>query len=284
MHESIKRDTITEEAFYEICQAVHKHYTFLGKLLIMAFSEVWDIPAKAKDGKVLEDGDRVSRRILVVVCPISLAKGGLEYKGGSIIPREMQWVIRRPEMAFLWPSWEAREDCFDKFTYFVADPANPEHRFMETGLGTDPIMTATEYRQKFEEMILKMEEDQDAGNAYLQEIKDAIELHYRIIQNEVAPNPETVMSVNDLEEILSSIDSCDQALINSYRETFGGKLPKMKWLFSTKDIKEAEKRRNKKKISQLLKKAAKKIKSISPKDELVERLMAEAEKNDRRGV
>ena len=59
----------------------------------------------------------------------------------------------------------------------------------------------------------------------------------------------------------------------------------MKWLISEKDIKEAEKRRNKKRISQLMKNAARKIKKLSPEDaDLAEKLLTEAEKNDRRGV
>ena len=59
----------------------------------------------------------------------------------------------------------------------------------------------------------------------------------------------------------------------------------MKWLISEKDIKEAEKRRNKKRISQLMKNAARKIKKLSSEDEdLVEKLLTEAEKNDRRSV
>ena len=285
--ESVEQDTITEEAFEEICTRIQINYKFIGKILIVAFYEAWDVPAKSSDGKKLEDGEVVSKRILVSVAPVGLTKPGLEYKDGKIQARERQWTVARPEMGFLWPSWEGREDKKDKFTYFTANPSTPGHNFMEMGLGTMPIKTATECREEFEQLVMTEEEDHDAAVKYLHEIKDAIEQYYREAQDVPFPNPEMLMDADDLEKIMSGQEMyfVDGDLLEDYREKFFGRWPKMKWLISEKDIKEAEKRRNKKRISQLMKNAARKIRKLSPEDaDLAEKLLTEAEKNDRRGV
>ena len=285
--ESVAQDTITEEAFEEICTRIQANYKFIGKILVVAFYEAWDVPAKSSDGKKLEDGEVVSKRILVSVAPVGLTKPGLEYKDSKIQARERQWTVARPEMGFLWPSWEGREDKKDKFTYFTANPSTPGHNFMEMGLGTMPIKTATECREEFEQLVMTEEEDHDAAVKYLQEIKDAIEQYYREAQDVPFPNPEMLMDADDLEKIMSGQETyiVDGDLLEDYREQFFGRWPKMKWLISEKDIKEAEKRRNKKRISQLMKNAARKIKKLSPEDaDLAEKLLTEAEKNDRRGV
>lgn len=288
LQECVEADTITEGAFSEICERIQAKYDYLGKLLVVAFFEAWDVPAKSSDGKKLEDGEVVSKRILVTVAPISVTKMGMEYKENKMIPREKQWIVGKPEMGFLWPSWEGREDKKDRFTYFTADPAKPGHKFMEQGLGTVPVKTATEYREEFEHLVIQGDEDYDAATKYLQEIKDAIEQYYREAQDTPFPNPEMLMDADDLEKIMSAreeIHFVDMDLLDDYEEKFGGKWPKMKWLISEKDIKEAEKRRYKKKIAQLMKNAARKIKKLSSEDEdLVEKLLTEAEKNDRRSV
>lgn len=287
LEESVKGDTITQKAFEEICERIQANYDFISKLLVVAFYEAWDVPAKSSDGKKLEDGEVVSKRILVSVAPVGLTKPGLEYKDGKIMARERQWTVGKPEMGFLWPSWEGREDKKDRFTYFTADPAKPGHKFMEKGLGTMPIKTATEYREEFEQLVMTEEEDHDAAVKYLQEIKDAIEQYYREAQDVPFPNPEMLMDAEDLEKIMSGQETyfVDGDLLEDYREQFFGRWPKMKWLISEKDIKEAEKRRNKKRISQLMKNAARKIRKLSPEDaDLAEKLLTEAEKNDRRSV
>ena len=282
LEESVKGDTITQKAFEEICERIQANYDFISKLLVVAFYEAWDVPAKSSDGKKLEDGEVVSKRILVSVAPVGLTKPGLEYKDGKIMARERQWTVGKPEMGFLWPSWEGREDKKDRFTYFTADPAKPGHKFMEKGLGTMPIKTATEYREEFEQLVMTEEEDHDAAVKYLQEIKDAIEQYYREAQDVPFPNPEMLMDAEDLEKIMSGQETyfVDGDLLEDYREQFFGRWPKMKWLISEKDIKEAEKRRNKKRISQLMKNAARKIRKLSPEDaDLAEKLLTEDRKS-----
>lgn len=285
LQESVAKDTITEEAFDEICKRIETHYEFLGKLLVVAFFEAWDVPAKSSDGKKLEDGEIVSKRILVSVAPVALTKPGLEYKNGKITVRDRQWIVGKPEMGFLWPSWEGREDKKDRFTYFTADPTKPGHKFMEQGLGTMPIQTATECREEFERLIISQEDDHDAAVKYLQEVKDAIEQYYREELSFPFPNTEMLMDRDDLEKIMRGAQTylVDNDLLLDYEETFDGRWPKMKWLISEKDIEEAEKRRWRKKISQLMKNAAGKIKKLSPEDaDLADRLLAEAEKNEKR--
>lgn len=282
LEESVEADKITERAFTEICEQIHEKYDYLGKLLVVAFFETWDVPAKSSDGKTLEDGDLVSKRILVSVAPITTTKTGLEYKEGKIIPREKQWIVGKPQMGFLWPSWEGREDQRDKFTYYTADPAKPGHKFMEYGLGTLPIMTATEYRENFELLVKRVEDDPDEARKYLEQIKDGIEQYYREAQNVPFPSPDMLMDPDDLEKILRSIGVVDQKLVEEYQEEFFGELPKMKWLVSDKEVKEAEKRRRKKKLSKLMKEAAQKLKQAHPENVfLADMLLSEAEKNER---
>lgn len=282
LEESVEADKITERAFVEICEQIHEKYDYLGKLLVVAFFETWDVPAKSSDGLTLEDGDLVSKRILVSVAPITTTKTGLEYKEGKIIPREKQWIVGKPEMGFLWPSWEGREDQRDRFMYYTANPAKPGHKFMEYGLGTLPIMTATEYRENFELLVKRAKDDPDEARKYLTQIKDGIEQYYREAQNVPFPSPDMLMDPDDLEKILRSIGVVDQKLVEEYREEFFGELPKMKWLVSDKEVKEAEKRRRKKKLSKLMKEAAQKLKQAHPENVfLADMLLSEAEKNEK---
>ena len=279
-----EKGEVTDAVFEEICEHIEKSYGFLGKILVVAFVEFWDVPEKAKDGKTLEDGERVSKRILVTICPVGLTSPGLEFKldEDAVTNADRKWMVGKPETAFLWPSWENREDRKDRIMYFCADPTQPHHKFITEGLGCADIETATEARKKFENMILQTEEDGDAGRAYLQQIKDAIEEYYQEAQNVPFPSPEMLMARETFEEVLIGAQILDEELVDEYDLTFREK-PKMKWLVSEKDIAEAEKRRNKKRLSSLMKDAARELKKLSNGDtELAKRLIAEAEKNERR--
>lgn len=97
------RDETDAECIYQL---IAERYNFLGKILVILFYEAWDIPERAKDGKILEDAGGVSKRIICSICQIKLTAPGLEFREGRIRQRERDWVVGKPEAGFLWPSWE----------------------------------------------------------------------------------------------------------------------------------------------------------------------------------
>lgn len=272
-----------EEILNVLYQEIEKKYGFLGKILVTVMYEAWDVPKRAKDGKKLEDSEYISRRVLCTICPINLTKPGLEYhQAEGLRARNRDWVVDKPEAAFLWPAWEGGEDNPNKILYYTKDPSDTQHDFMESSLETLPIETATEVRKAFDKLIEKNIFDEDKLLTTKEAIKKEIWNKYLDIQKITGGDTEGLLFEDDLQVILEDAGIQNTELISrivaDYNKRFLAK-PKIKWLLTDKDIIAAELRKKKEEYNKLMNKAAKEIKTLGGNTELADQLNEAAHRN-----
>lgn len=121
-----------------------------GKYLILLIHAVYDIPAKTTDGLTLEDAsENVYSFLLASVCPVSLLREGLCYDSDqeAFLSRTDDWAVQKPEMAFLYPSFNDRNTDLHESLYYSRHPENRQDSFAGSLLGI-PLPRAEKAQKK----------------------------------------------------------------------------------------------------------------------------------------
>lgn len=235
-------------------------YSYEGNFIMLLFNDVYDVVKRAKDGKKLDDSDEVYEYVICAICPVNLEKPGLKYDGGtnSIVPVERQWVIGSPKAGFVYPAFEGRSADYEKIMYYTKDTKEPDHYFMEEVLHCEPVYTATEYKQEFEQMIHKVLQDEKKEK----EILGKLNVAFREITLEEMANYTVEPLVLDKEELKcilkdEGVDDYDaDPIVRNYEKTFiKVGYPKVSYLINGRAWTLEMERREKERIKRLLRKS-----------------------------
>lgn len=107
LRDSALEDDEARQALYEaVISGVH----FEDNYLILLAHENYDVPFKARDGAVLDDGSAVFSYFLCAVCPVRPGKEALSYDAEEkqFHNRTPGWAASMPEAGFLFPAFDAR--------------------------------------------------------------------------------------------------------------------------------------------------------------------------------
>ncbi len=105
----------------EVYQRIIQSYTWDGdQFVILLGSGIYNLPAKASDGTVLEDSENVYRFTICCICPVDLAGEGLVYskEDTSFKAMEKKWTIQSPVNGFLFPSFHDGGPDIHSLLYF----------------------------------------------------------------------------------------------------------------------------------------------------------------------
>lgn len=69
---------------------------------------VYDVPAKSKDGRKLEDGDLVYQALLFAISPAKLTQPTLGFDEDRVTELDRRWQIGNPVSSFLYPAFDGR--------------------------------------------------------------------------------------------------------------------------------------------------------------------------------
>lgn len=248
-----------ENMIEELYNLIIENKAIIGNYLILLFYDVYDVPKVAADGEELEDSEEVYEYLLGAICPVQLTKPGIEYdeETGTFRNRERDWVVQKPTEGFIWPAFENRTADRERILFYTKDAKKPDHNLMERGFGTIPTLTATEEREKFEEMIL--EATDSVGITEKIECELAEELYNMLLE------PGTEEKTLKPEEINNLIRKCGEAEIyadrieKAYEAGFHPLYPKVSHLLNEKALKKYEAYKQKEMYRNLLSKAQKEI-------------------------
>lgn len=217
--ESNLEDSESEDELY---QEIINNYGCVGNYLILLFADNYDVMKRTKDNNDLDESEEVYSYISCVICSVVLEKEGLQYDSTKEIFRALdrQRIIGAPEHAFVYPAFDHRSADRDEIMYYCKNAAKPSHTLTEDVLGCFPFDTATEKREKFEDVIYYgCGENVDYKQQYIENINAEIEK--MILQDD--PEQPTRLTPEMFEELIKRADVAEnfhKGLLSKYKIAF----------------------------------------------------------------
>lgn len=244
---SLKSDELME-AFYDL---VIDSYSYVGNYLILIFHDAYDVMTKTSDNNKLDESEEVYEYLLCAICPVSLTKPGLGYREDEnrIGPRIRDWVVGVPDTGFVFPAFTDRSSDIHSVMFYTRDTKNPHAEFMESGLGCDPKLTATEKKLTFQSIVKEViGEDEEESEALFLDIQENLNNMIPVTEDEAAEPEPIIVTPNAIAEVLteSGVSEEQAAVIEkTYENVFGEEPPEAEHLVDPKLV-EANGRRKEK--------------------------------------
>lgn len=244
---SLKNDELME-AFYDL---VIDSYSYVGNYLILIFHDAYDVMTKTSDNNKLDESEEVYEYLLCAICPVSLTKPGLGYREDEnrIGPRIRDWVVGVPDTGFVFPAFTDRSSDIHSVMFYTRDTKNPHAEFMESGLGCDPKLTATEKKLTFQSIVKEViGEDEQESEALFLDIQENLNNMIPVTEDEAAEPEPIIVTPNAIAEVLteSGVSEEQAAVIEkTYENVFGEEPPEAEHLVDPKLV-EANGRRKEK--------------------------------------
>ena len=163
----------------EVYQRIIQSYTWDGdQFVILLGSGIYNLPAKASDGTVLEDSENVYRFTICCICPVDLAGEGLVYskEDTSFKAMEKKWTIQAPVNGFLFPSFHDGGPDIHSLLYFSKKELHAE--FITYGLECGLPLSETDQQEYFSAAIAEAFPDNytlDTAAQVYQKVQEYIE-------------------------------------------------------------------------------------------------------------
>ena len=141
------------EQFYD---KVISSYSYIGNYIILLIHQVYDIPGKTKDNIEMEDAsDEVYDYILCSICHVSLSKPGLSYNENDNMfhNQEQSHMVDLPDIGFLFPAFNNRQEDGDKVLYYSKDANMFEYQFLSSVLDCEVPLTAGNQKEIFQTLV-----------------------------------------------------------------------------------------------------------------------------------
>lgn len=235
----LKNDDLLD-AFYD---HVIENYDYVGNYLILIFHDVYDVITKTTDNDNLDESEEVYEYLLCAICPVNLTKPGLGYLADDnrIGPRIRDWVVGVPDTGFVFPAFTDRSSDIHSVMFYTRDTKTPHAEFMESGLGCNTRLTATEKKLTFQDIVRDVigEEDDESKALYMdihENIYDRIDIP---VEEDAEPIP-VIMTPSTIEEVLTEIGLDEErtaAIKNHYEKAFSAEdLPTADYLADPKVV------------------------------------------------
>ena len=189
------------ETFYQTVTsalASEDHY------LILLAHERYDVPFKAKDGAMLEDGSQVFTYVLCAICPVKPGKAALRYnaeekefhnQGGA-------YTVGAPELGFLFPAFDGRRTNLYNCLYYSHSLANNHPELVQALFRLEPPEPAEVQKESFGELLSQSLEDACSlplVQKVHEQLRQNIEAH-----KELKSDEPLVVSRQEVSDVLST--------------------------------------------------------------------------------
>lgn len=141
-----------EALFQKIAGSLHLGVNYL----ILLAADTYDVPYRAKDDAMLPDSSETQYSyILCSICPVKETKPELYYdaKEHTFHNRGTQWVVKSPELGFLFPAFDDRATNLYGALYYTRDASASYDEFVDAVFHTKPPMPAGVQTDTFREIL-----------------------------------------------------------------------------------------------------------------------------------
>lgn len=130
-------------------------YQHMNHYLITLFFDKYDIPVKTKDKQKLDDSEEVFHYIICAICPVELTSPSLGYidKDTGLAITSRDWVVQPPETGFMYPAFNERSTDIHSVLFYTKNAKTPHIELLEDALGCEYVMTSTQKKTQFNEIM-----------------------------------------------------------------------------------------------------------------------------------
>ena len=253
LRESALKSDELMDAFYDL---VIDSYNYVGNYLILVFHDAYDVMTRTTDNNKLDESEEVYEYLLCAICPVTLTKPGLGYREDEnrIGPRIRDWVVGVPDTGFVFPAFTDRSTDIHSALFYTRDTKTPHVEFMETGLGCESRLTATEKKLTFHNIVKEVigEEEEESETIYLNIQGNLNDMIPPATDETAEPEP-VVLTTELIADVLadSGVSGEHAAVIEqTYENVFGGELPEAEQLVDPKLVAEGGRRRERRELVQ----------------------------------
>lgn len=197
LRDSELKDPGILDKFYD---KVIKSYDYPGNYLILLINQVYDIPGKTSDGIEMEDAsDEIYHYLLCSICHVSLSKPGLGYHedDNAFHNQEQIHMVDLPDIGFLFPSFDERQENGDHVLYYSKDSDDFQHSFLNYVLNCEVPMPAGNQKETFQTIVSETL-GEECNYETIKNIHD--NLHEMIEEQKKNPTP-VVLQKDDVKEL-----------------------------------------------------------------------------------
>ncbi len=244
---ALKNDDLMDAFFDHVIDS----YQYVGNYLILLFHDAYDVMTRTTDHNNLDESEEVYEYLLCAICPVTLTKPGLGYREDEnrIGPRVRDWVVGMPDTGFVFPAFTERSADIHSVLFYTRDTKSPHAEFMESGLGCDPKMTATEKKLTFQSIVKEViGEDDDKSDALFINIQGNLNDRIPVSEEETEEPEPIVITPAAITDILteSGVPEEQTAVIGkTYENVFREEPPEAGQLVDPKLVEEGGRRREK---------------------------------------
>ncbi len=203
------------EQFYD---KVISSYSYIGNYIILLIHQVYDIPGKTKDNIEMEDAsDEVYDYILCSICHVSLSKPGLSYNENDNMfhNQEQSHMVDLPDIGFLFPAFNNRQEDGDKVLYYSKDANMFEYQFLSSVLDCEVPLTAGNQKEIFQTLVTETL-GEDCDYEIIKNIHD--NLNEMIQEKKSEPEP-VILDRTEVKELLEK-SGVEEEKLNDFEEHF----------------------------------------------------------------
>ena len=203
------------EQFYD---KVISSYSYIGNYIILLIHQVYDIPGKTKDNIEMEDAsDEVYDYILCSICHVSLSKPGLSYNENDNMfhNQEQSHMVDLPDIGFLFPAFNNRQEDGDKVLYYSKDANMFEYQFLSSVLDCEVPLTAGNQKEIFQTLVTQTL-GEDCDYEIIKNIHD--NLNEMIQEKKSEPEP-VILDKTEVKELLEK-SGVEEEKLNDFEEHF----------------------------------------------------------------
>ena len=203
------------EQFYD---KVISSYSYIGNYIILLIHQVYDIPGKTKDNIEMEDAsDEVYDYLLCSICHVSLSKPGLSYNENDNMfhNQEQSHMVDLPDIGFLFPAFNNRQEDGDKVLYYSKDANMFEYQFLSSVLDCEVPLTAGNQKEIFQTLVTETL-GEDCDYEIIKNIHD--NLNEMIQEKKSEPEP-VILDKTEVKELLEK-SGVEEEKLNDFEEHF----------------------------------------------------------------
>ena len=184
---------------------VREHHTSTDPYYASLTRFVYEVPAKASDGSVLEDGGETYDALIFSLCPAKLSAPALGFDEGAVENLRRRWVIGSPAAGFLYPSFNER-----------SSDRNEAALYMKKEAGRELFESLFEMREE----VISPEAHKSEWNDILSEVGVSAE-SASLINASLCETSETSLGKSELRRIVEEAGSSGERFEEEYEKVAG---------------------------------------------------------------
>ena len=201
LHAFLDDQLDTDDKIRKFCQNIADNIHMDSAYAILIAKGVYDIPAKAKDGAVLEDASEdVYLFEITCICPVKVGKKMLVFNESSknLASSGTVLSIEAPVAGFLYPAFDNRQTNIHAALYYVKKETERHQDLSDLIFGAD-LMTAESDQKELLAAVVEKTLGRDCDFDQVRSINDAVNQASKEMSDTDEP---AEIGKNDLKRIL----------------------------------------------------------------------------------